>query len=347
MKYTVLGATGFIGSHVAALARSLGHEVVCPGRDDNLDGQHLGHAIYSIGITADFRRRPHDTVTAHVTKLQEVLTRTSFDSLVYLSSTRVYARCASPDEHFDSATRSELLPDSRSCSLPSAGRVREEGSVASQFHLLPPSPALPAEGRENESPNYGKLFLASPPAHPWPGISEETAIPVLPSDFSDLYNLSKLMGESIALASSPRVRVARLSNVVGPDFDSDNFILSVIRDCVRNGHVELKTSLDSAKDYVSVDDVAALLLQLGPTGSHSIYNVASGVNTTHGEITRELTQLTGATVSVADASPTITFPRIDIRRAASEFHFTPRRLEGLLPALIAGLRTHLEHQPAA
>ena len=283
MKYTVLGATGFIGSHVAALARSLGHEVVCPGRDENLDGQHLGHAIYSIGITADFRRRPHDTVTAHVTKLQEVLTRTSFDSLVYLSSTRVYARCVSP-----------------------------------------------AEGSDT-----------------WLGISEETEIPVLPTDFSDLYNLSKLMGESIALASSPRAKVARLSNVVGPDFDSDNFILSVIRDCIRDGRVELKTSLNSAKDYVSVDDVAALLLQLGPVGSHSVYNVASGANTTHGEIARELACLTGATVSVADASPTITFPRIDISRATTEFHFTPRRLAGLLPALVAGLRTHLEHQPAA
>lgn len=280
MKYTVLGATGFIGSHVAALARSLGHEVVCPGRDENLEGQHLGHAIYSIGITADFRRRPHDTVTAHVTKLQEVLTCTSFDSLVYLSSTRVYARCVSP----------------------------AEGSDA------------------------------------WLGISEEAEIPVLPTDFSDLYNLSKLMGESIALASSPRVKVARLSNVVGPDFNSDNFILSVIRNCIRDGRVELKTSLNSAKDYVSVDDVAALLLQLGPAGKHSVYNVASGANTTHGEITHELTQLTGATVSVAEASPTITFPRIDIRRAVNELNFTPRRLEGLLPTLVARLRTHLQSQ---
>jgi len=67
--------------------------VICPTRDESLDGRDLGHIIYCIGITADFRRRPHDTITAHVTKLQEVLTRTSFESLVYLSSTRVYSRC--------------------------------------------------------------------------------------------------------------------------------------------------------------------------------------------------------------------------------------------------------------
>ena len=80
MKYTVLGASGFIGSHVANLARREGHDVDCPGRDENLDGRHLGHVIYSIGLTSDFRQRPHDTVTAHVTKLQEILTRTTFDS---------------------------------------------------------------------------------------------------------------------------------------------------------------------------------------------------------------------------------------------------------------------------
>ena len=283
MRYTVLGATGFIGMRVAALARSLGHNVCCPSRDENLDGRDLGHVIYSIGITADFRRRPHDTVTAHVTKLQELLTRTSFDSLVYLSSTRDYARC-----------------------------LRLAGTVAE--------------------------------SQQWSGVTEESTIPVLPTDFGDLYNLSKLMGESIALASSPRARVARLSNVVGPDFDSDNFIISVIRDCVRSGRVELQTALDSTKDYVSVDDVAAILLQLGPSGSHSIYNIASGVNTSHEAIVRELIGLTAVSVAVAEGAPTVTFPRIDIRRAATELNYSPRRLEGLLPELVSGIRDHLSRQ---
>ena len=280
MRYTVLGATGFIGTRVAALARSLGHDVCCPGRDENLDGRDLGHVIYSIGITADFRSRPHDTVTAHVTKLQEVLTRTSFDSLVYLSSTRVYARCSNPI------------------------------AVAGE----------------------------------WSGISEESTIPVRPTDFSDLYNLSKLLGESIALASSPRARVARLSNVIGPDFDSNNFVISVIRDCVQNGRLELQTTIDSAKDYVAVEDVAAVLLKIGPTGSHSIYNIASGVNTSHGEIVRELVRLTGATVSVTENAPTVRFPQIDVRRAATEFNYSPRRLDGLLPELVSGIRDHHSRQ---
>ena len=94
MKFTVLGSTGFIGSHVAALARSQGHDIYCPSRRDSLAGRDLGHVIYAIGMTADFRHRPHETIEAHeadvenrphetieahVTKLQEVLKQSSFE----------------------------------------------------------------------------------------------------------------------------------------------------------------------------------------------------------------------------------------------------------------------------
>lgn len=274
MKYTILGASGFIGSHVAKLARQLGYEVVCPARDQVLDGCDLGHVIYSIGLTSDFRQRPHDTVTAHVTKLQEILTRTKFDSLVYLSSTRVYARCA---------------PDG-------------------------------------------------------PSVNETQPLSVLSSDFSDLYNLSKLMGESIALTHGPKVKVVRLSNVIGMDLASDNFLISVVRDCLEHGRVELKTSLDSAKDYIGVNDVARLLLRIGAEGTQSIYNVASGTNTTHRDIATSLKKLTSADCVVANGSPTTTFPRIEICRIQDEFGFEPQTMETIIESLVSGFRDHLTHQ---
>ena len=274
MKFTVLGSTGFIGSHVAALATAQGHEVICPDREESLDRRDLGHVIYSIGITADFRRRPHDTITAHVTKLQDVLTRTSFESLVYLSSTRVYSRC-----------------------------------------IVDPSTSAGSSA-----------------------VAETMPIPVLSSDFSDLYNLSKLMGESIALAHGPNVRVARLSNVVGPDFDSDNFLTSVIRDCVTKGSLVLRSSLDSAKDYVSVDDVASILVRLGPEGRSRVYNVASGCQTTNGEISTALFRLTGAAISVAPDAPTLRFPPIEITLAKTELGFVPHDIQAILPTLVDKFR---------
>jgi nucleoside-diphosphate-sugar epimerase len=61
------------------------------GRNETLPKGDLGDVIYCIGVTADFRTRPFDAVEAHVCKWLEVLRSCAFDSLLYLSSTRLYA----------------------------------------------------------------------------------------------------------------------------------------------------------------------------------------------------------------------------------------------------------------
>ena len=91
MKFTVFGSSGFIGSNVTDYLRREGCEVVTPTRDEIiLPNVHLGHVVYAIGLTGDFRGRPFETVNAHVTELARRMRNTSYDSWLYLSSTRVY-----------------------------------------------------------------------------------------------------------------------------------------------------------------------------------------------------------------------------------------------------------------
>lgn len=247
MKYTVLGSSGFIGSRVAQLAKQAGHQVWCPSRQQPLDSQPAGHLIYCIGMTADFRQQPHQTIDAHISCLQRVLQTACFDSLTYLSSTRVY-------QHVN-----------------------------------------------------------------LPIVDEESPLVVTAQHSDDLYNLSKLLGENLLLQHAGRVCVARLSNVIGNDVNSTNFLFSVLRDCVQRGHVNLQQSLDSAKDYVDVEYVAQLLLRLGHQGTQSVYNIASGFNVTHQQILDELCRLTGAQVSVADSATKYSFPLINTNRVQQEF----------------------------
>lgn len=102
MKFTVLGASGLVGSRLRRFLEERGHDVFAPARDDaSIYSKDLGHTIYCIGVTADFRRKPFETVAAHVTLLAELLSRASFDSLLYLSSTRVYLGAQSTDEAGD------------------------------------------------------------------------------------------------------------------------------------------------------------------------------------------------------------------------------------------------------
>ncbi len=99
MTASVFGAQGFVGRNLVRHLSARGYEVHAFGRgDETWRGRDLGHAFYAIGLTADFRSRPFETVDAHVSVLSDVMQSAAFTSFVYLSSTRVYARAATTDE---------------------------------------------------------------------------------------------------------------------------------------------------------------------------------------------------------------------------------------------------------
>ena len=101
--FTVYGGAGFIGSNLVTYLEGQGEEVYVPDRDSNPadEKNNLGHVIYCIGLTADFRSRPLDTAEAHVGKLIDVLSNTDYQSFLYLSSTRLYDQANSGDEETD------------------------------------------------------------------------------------------------------------------------------------------------------------------------------------------------------------------------------------------------------
>lgn len=262
MKYTVLGASGFIGRHlVAALVRE-GHQVCTPVKgSEEIFGQPLGHVIYCVGLTADFRTRPFDTVRAHVTLLGDVLEKAEFDSLLYLSSTRVYARSGSG--------------------------------------------------------------------------TEQANIPVDVHDPSDLYNITKLAGESLCRSCGRMgVRIARLSNVIGNDSGSENFLFALIREAL-SGRIVLQSDPASSKDYILLSDVVSLLPRIATSGNDFIYNVASGRNLAHANIVKALIGLTACQYEVLKGAPRHDFPVIDISRIQAEFGFSPTSVLDQLPYLLA------------
>ena len=263
MNFTVLGSRGFIGRHLVAALKAAGRNVAAPDDPAQLTGSH-GHILYCIGLTADFRSRPFDTMRAHVSVLGDILEKASFDSLVYLSSTRVYARCPFG---------------------------RENAPITADAH-----------------------------------------------DPSDLYNISKLAGESLCLSSGRKnVKIARLSNVVGYDPASENFLTALIKEAL-SGSIELRSDPASSKDYIALDDVVSLLPKIAVDGSQTSYNVANGVNITHRAIAERLARLTGCRVTYADGAPRHDFPAIDNSRIRGEFGFAPVSVLDILPTLIEQYR---------
>lgn len=255
--FTVLGATGYIGSRLVAHLQARGHTVWAPARGDTeVFTRPLGHVIYCVGLTADFRTRPFDTVDAHVGLLAEVLRRARFDSLLYLSSTRVYM----------GATRTD----------------------------------------------------------------EDAPLAVVPGDPSYLYNLTKLTGESLCHASGrPGVRVARLSNVVGPGMDvaSGNLVADLLHQA-RQGHMVLRSDPQSAKDYVHVADVLDWLPRIALRGRSTVYNVASGVQTTHAQWLEWLGARYASTYEVLEGAPWQRLAPINVSRLRAEWGAVARPVLG-------------------
>lgn len=250
---TVLGAGGFIGSHIIRKLDSLGIVYYAPNRNENLQDKDLGDIIYCIGLTADFRQHPMETVEAHVCKVLDILQNAKFESFLYLSSTRMYG--------------------------------------------------------------VDVAFAA-----------EANTFKVNPSNLSDLYNISKIMGESLLHACGHPVHIARLSNVYGKDFDSHNFLSDVIQQAIDQNHVILETTLDSEKDYISIDDAVNILIQIALGGKQVVYNVASGINTSNREIMERLSSLTRCQVDVQPDAREIKFPQINVELTRSEFAYQPSKL---------------------
>jgi nucleoside-diphosphate-sugar epimerase len=249
--FTIIGGTGFIGSRISAFLAKQNTKCFVPDRAEvaRLKGD-LGHVFYCAGTTSDFRNRPFDTMEAHVCLLSRILRDHEFESLTYLSSTRVYI-------HSDST-------------------------------------------------------------------SEDAVLSVQPGNPDDLFNISKLAGESLCRHSGrSNVRSIRLSNVVGEDFASRNFLFDLMQTAKSSGQIVLRSTLGSEKDYVHISDAVAMAVAIARSGSSPLYNLAAGSNLTNEQVVAEIRSEIPADLKVAPAAATVKFPPIDISRAASEFGFSP------------------------
>jgi nucleoside-diphosphate-sugar epimerase len=268
MQVTVLGAGGFVGRHLVRHLQAIGVDCAAPARTDTgWLRRPLGHVVYAIGLTADFRARPLDTVEAHVCLLRQLLAEGDFASLTYLSSTRVYSGAAATDE---------------------AARLAVDPNAA-----------------------------------------------------GDLYNLSKLMGESLCLhGGRARSRVARLSNIVGLRPDPDIFIDQLLDEGRRTGRIQLRTSLASCKDYLWIDDAVALLARMAVSEHTGIFNVASGEAVSNARIAAAIEHALGFAVDAVPDAPDWDFLPLDLARTRQAFPFTPQAFDHYFPEYLRQYRLH-------
>lgn len=163
---------------------------------------------------------------------------------------------------------------------------------------------------------------------------EEDELLLKPSRDS-LYDLTKLTGEALCLSSSnPQVRVARLSNVYGAGMNVNTFLGSILDRLINGQDVEIGEAPLSEKDYIAISDVCRCIENISTIGHRRVYNVASGKNTTHGQIATHLNAIAKTNIRFKPQSALRRFPQIDNSRLMEEFSFEPRNLDQDLAELL-------------
>ena len=267
---TVLGANGFIGTHLTHYLKTHNIAYHAPKKEDKtIFEKNLGNVIYAIGLTADFRTRPLETVEAHVCLLNRLLKQKNFESLTYISSTRVYAGSESTDEN--------------------------------------------------------------------------AILKVNPIHYGDLYNLSKLMGESLCLHNGRlNTKVIRLSNIIGVRTDNDFFLDQLITEGQLHGSIEFQTSLDSQKDYLYIDDAVSSIVAITRSSENGIFNVASGESISNGQIADFIHNRFGFDIHVRSDAPRLNFIPIETTKTSRLFAFNPRKFIDYFPDYLSKIQQSKE-----
>jgi len=101
MLATIFGHKGFIGSNLHFYLASQNWDCYLPERNARWEPikNNLGHIFYCAGTTNDFFKKINDTIDAHIVLLLNVIQKSSFESLTYVSSTRLYDQ--SPQKNID------------------------------------------------------------------------------------------------------------------------------------------------------------------------------------------------------------------------------------------------------
>jgi nucleoside-diphosphate-sugar epimerase len=166
--------------------------------------------------------------------------------------------------------------------------------------------------------------------------AEDEPLMLDPADPRRTYDLSKALGENIAITrTGGRGSVARLSNVYDWDDDAPGFLSDWLLQARRSRDLTLQSSPHVRRDYIHLDDVVAALIAMAAAEAPGIVNVASGELTSNGEIA-EVFEACGWKVAFSgDASPP---PPPNARTARLRaLGVTPRPVRDVVRGYLEGL----------
>lgn len=158
------------------------------------------------------------------------------------------------------------------------------------------------------------VLLSSTRVYQWSGDTHPSApITLQPSMTDDLYNISKLLGESLVTQHLPeKSLILRVSNILGPAEETRNTFIGQLLRAIEKGTLILDTTLDSEKDYLWISSAIQQIYEQGFSEKTGVLNIGGGQNISNEEWIAALERKFQFCWSVSDIAKRTIFPRIEL-----------------------------------
>ncbi len=147
-----------------------------------------------------------------------------------------------------------------------------------------------------------------------------------PTDTNEFYNLKKILAENYLFASKKKIKIVRVSNIVGFSPKSPLVFPMFVKNAITKKKIVISINKNSTKDFIHIDDVVQLIARISIKGKGKIYNIANGKNTKLIDLAQSIKKFTNCKILLKNQNKAIFEPKININKIKKEFNFKSKNI---------------------
>tara|TARA_B100000900_G_scaffold416028_1_gene448589 strand:+ start:605 stop:1390 length:786 start_codon:yes stop_codon:yes gene_type:complete len=147
-----------------------------------------------------------------------------------------------------------------------------------------------------------------------------------PKDPDEFYNLKKLLAENYLFASRKKIKIVRISNIIGYSPKSPLVFPMFIKNAINKKKIFISINKNSTKDFIHVEDVVRLIFKVITSGKEKVYNIANGKNIKLIDLAKKIKKIIKCDIVLKNQGKTILEPKININKIKREFNFKSRNV---------------------
>lgn len=136
----------------------------------------------------------------------------------------------------------------------------------------------------------------------------------LNSNLEYLFNIQKILSENLLLNNLKNVKIIRLSNVYGANYQKNTLIPILINNALKYKKIYLSINSNSSKDYISIGDAMKNIYSISEQKKRGIFNLGSGKNTKLKDIANKIKKFTNCEITYSKKTYKEQFPKINLEK---------------------------------